>query len=89
MAITIESSDDESSAHSTSILAGDQDERERCIDALDRDETIDDRDTEGSILHFDVLLQHLVVESELMHIVDTVGESSDQIGTIHAFSSDR
>ena len=80
--VTIQTTNDESSAHATCILPGDEDEGSCGVDALDRDEAVNDRNAERRVLHIHKLFEHLVIEGEFVHVVDAVGEEANKIGAL-------
>ena len=87
MAFFIEAANDETASHSSGVLTRDQNERERRIDALNRDISIDAGHSEWSILNINKLFQHLVIECKLVNIVDTVWKDAHQVRTSTTIAS--
>ena len=79
MALSVKATRNEPSTHATSVLPRDQHEAGGSIHCLDRDEAVDDWHSEWGVLDVDELLQHLVIEGELGHVVDAVGVDVKQI----------
>lgn len=78
VALTIEPPHNESSAHAPGVLSRNEDKARARINRLDRDEAVDAGHTERRILHIDELLEHLVIECKLVHVIDAVREKAEE-----------
>ena len=56
---------------------------------MNRNKAVDDRHSEWSTLDLDKLLEHLVVESEFMDVVDAVGEDPHEIWAFNWLAIDQ
>ena len=77
VAIPVQAAYDEAAAHPAGVFARNQNKTCGGVHRLDRDEAVNHWHSEGRVLYRDELLQHLVVEGELMHVVDTIGVEAE------------
>ena len=72
-------------AHSARVLSRNQYKARACIDRFDRNEAVDARHAEGSVLHLNKFFEHLMIEGELMDVVDAVREEAEQAVSLVAW----
>ena len=78
VAFLVQPADHKPSAHSARVLPRNQYKARACIDRFDRNEAVDARYAEGSVLHLNEFFEHLMIEGELMDVVDAVWEEAEQ-----------
>lgn len=77
--LTIESTNNEATSHTPSVLARDQNKGCRGVNGLNGYEAINDRNSKWRVFDRDELLQHLVVEGELVDVIDAVRVHTKEI----------
>lgn len=90
VALAIEPPHHKSSAHSSRVLARNENEARARVDRLNRHEAVDAGHAKRSILHINKLFQHLVVERKLVYVIDAVGEEAEKtVGLVGGVLADQ